>query len=256
MLQSQVIEESDPYPTIIDATTNYEKERTSRNKQRITIVGRRYYTQVSAKSTMPSVISVAKNGYFGKVCESADLQVKEKNRVSHQNFTKDGNEYPSTMVTIKINGQRHTMKVDSGAEVNIISASTYKEFRSKPVLQPSESNLKSYGLLLLPLMGQFAATIATNRKQIETIMYVTKNHNTRSLTSRYTACDLSILHINVNNQQVPINLHNIDVRGQYRKLIWGLVEASVANLTRLKQAWVSLEVWQKGSVLNLPQREC
>ena len=28
---------------------------------------------------------------------------------------------------------------------------------------------------------------------------------------KYTAFDLSILHINVNNQQVPINLHNIDV---------------------------------------------
>ena len=29
--------------------------------------------------------------------------------------------------------------------------------------------------------------------------------------SKCTAFDLSILHINVSNQQVPINLHNIDV---------------------------------------------
>ena len=47
----------------------------------------------------------SKKGHLGKVCASVDLQVKETNRVSHQNFTKDQSEYPSTMVTIKINGQ-------------------------------------------------------------------------------------------------------------------------------------------------------
>ena len=60
-------------------------------------------------------------------------------------------------------------------------------------------------------MGQFTATISTNRKQIETIKYVTKIHNTQSLMRKYTAFDLSILHLNVNSQQVHINLHNINV---------------------------------------------
>ena len=87
-------------------------------------------------------------GHFGKVCESVDPQVKETkretNRVSQQNFTKDQNKYPSTMVTIKINRQQQTMKVDSGTEPNIISARTHQELRSKPVLQPSEAKLKPY----------------------------------------------------------------------------------------------------------------
>ena len=43
-----------------------------------------------------------KKEHFGKVCECIDLQVKERNRASHQSFTKDRNEYP-TMATIKIN---------------------------------------------------------------------------------------------------------------------------------------------------------
>ena len=103
------------------------------------------------------------------------------------------------------------MKVDSSAEANIISARTYQELCSKPVLQPSEAELKPYSSLLLSLIRQFAATISTNGKQIETILYATKNHNTQSLVSKYTAFDLSILHINFSNQQVPINVHNIDV---------------------------------------------
>ena len=60
-------------------------------------------------------------------------------------------------------------------------------------------------------MGQFTATTSANRNQRETIIYVTKNHSTQSVMKKYTAFDLSILHINVNNQQVPMNLHNIDV---------------------------------------------
>ena len=99
------------------------------------------------------------------------------------------------------------MKIDSGVEANIISARTYLELLFKPVLQPSEAKLKPYGSLLLLLIGQLTAT---NEKQIKTIIYVTKNHNTKSLMSKYTEFDLSILSINVNNQQGPINLHNID----------------------------------------------
>ena len=114
-------------------------------------------------------------------------------------------------LTIKINGQQHTMKVDSGAEANIISEKTYQELRFKQVLQPSEAKFKSHSSPLLPLVGQFTATISTNRNQIKTIKYVTKNCKTQSLGSRYIAFDLSILHINANNKQVPIILHNIDV---------------------------------------------
>ena len=104
------------------------------------------------------------------------------------------------MVTIKINGQQHTVKVDLGAEANIISENTYQELPFKQVLQPSEAKLKPHSSPLLPLMGQFTATISTNRKQIKTIIYVTKNYKTESLVSRYTTFDLSILDINVNNQ--------------------------------------------------------
>ena len=77
---------------------------------------------------MPSVAKknlCSKKENFGKICEFVDPQVNETNRVSHKNFTKDWNEYPSTTVNIKINGQQHTMKVGSGAEANIISAKTY-----------------------------------------------------------------------------------------------------------------------------------
>ena len=63
-------------------------------------------------------------------------------------------------------------------------------------------------------MGQFTATISANGKHSETIIYATKK-SLKSLMCKYTAFDLSTLHINVKNQQVLINLHNIDVSEDY-----------------------------------------
>ena len=137
----------------------------------------------------------SKKGHFEKVCESINVQVKETNRVSHQNFRKDWNEYP--MVTKVPNGkhygdQEDQLSMTPWKEASIIFASTYLEHL---VLKPSETKLKIYSLLLLPLIGQLAVTISTNEKQIKTIIHVSKNHGTQLLISKYTKFDLSILPI-------------------------------------------------------------
>ena len=151
-----------------------------------------------------------KKGHFGKVCESTEHPVKETNRVEHQNGNaRSQKDYPSTMVPIEINHQTHTMKVDSGSDANFISAYTYQELHPQPTLQPSIAKLKPYGSPPIPLLGQFTANITANGKDIETTIYVTKNPNAQSLTGKYTAFDLEILHINVNHQKVMLNVHNI-----------------------------------------------
>ena len=115
------------------------------------------------------------------------------------------------MVTIRINRQKHTIKVDWGAEANIILAKSYQELYSKPSCNQVKQKLKPYASPLFPLMGQFTVNISVNEKQITTIIFVTKNHNKHSLMNKYTAFDLSILQIIIINQKVTINLQNIDV---------------------------------------------
>ena len=109
------------------------KKQTNKQKKTIEICwycGEKVPHASSCKSRDAICNVCSKKRHFGKFCKSVDLQVKKTNRVSHGNFTKDWNEYLSTMVNIKINGQQHTMKVDSGAEANIISAKTYQELCS------------------------------------------------------------------------------------------------------------------------------
>ena len=102
-----------PYPTIGNSTTIHEEKRTLRNKQGkqskfVGIVGRKYHLQVAGNPAMPSLIIVAKKDILETLSSLLIHRWKK-----HDNITKHWNEYPSTMVTIEINGQQHTKKVDS-----------------------------------------------------------------------------------------------------------------------------------------------
>jgi len=72
--------------------------------------------------------------------------------------------------------------------------------------------LKPYGSPPLPVSGQFTATIAANGKTINTTVYVTSGKIKHNLLSRYSAFDLSILHINVNDEPLPMNIHAVNTK--------------------------------------------
>lgn len=128
-------------------TTQPPSTRSKRSKQgkrskSVRFLGRKYHAQVAAKPAMSSVIFAAKKDILEKFVSPLTPR-RKKYPVAHENFTKDQNEYPSTMVTIRINRQKHTIKVDWGAEANIILAKTYQELYSKPVLQPSKAKTQT-----------------------------------------------------------------------------------------------------------------
>lgn len=90
-----------PYPTIENSTTIHEEERTLWNKQgRKTIkicsyCGEKVPHTGHCKSCNAIYNLCSKKGHFGNVFESIDPPVKETNRVSHENITKDRNECPN-----------------------------------------------------------------------------------------------------------------------------------------------------------------
>ena len=174
-----------------------------------------------------------KRGHFERVCESKAKQGGANNKdidnisssshlVNEQGSTlivldkvkSEGEQskqeqYPSTEVQIKLNGQPLIVKVDSGAEANIISEATYRRFSTPPTLKSSTAQLKPYGSPPLPLLGQFDGTFQANDRTTKTTIYVTKGKDTHSLMSKYSAFDLGILHITVNNVTLPLNVHTI-----------------------------------------------
>ena len=99
----------------VDNTTTIDQEERKQTRKTIkicTFCGEKVpRTGTTAKPAMSSVIFVAKKDILEKFVSPLTPR-RKKYPVAHENFTKDQNEYPSTMVTIRINRQKHTIKVD------------------------------------------------------------------------------------------------------------------------------------------------
>ena len=52
-----------------------------------------------------------------------------------------------------INGTQITMKLDTGAQANILPERDYNRMKNKPTLQPSEVKLKGYTGTEIPVLG-------------------------------------------------------------------------------------------------------
>lgn len=85
------------------------------------------------------------------------------------------------------------MKIDSGADLNVVSPDTYHGLRPKPELLKSKATIKPYRSPRIPVMGKFNAKITANGKVTDTTIYVMKDRHVQSLMGRYTAFDLDIL---------------------------------------------------------------
>ena len=107
------------------------------------------------------------------------------------------NEY-NTKVTIRVQDQRLKVQVDSGAEVNIIDHNTYRNLSRKPQLHSTNAKLKPYGSKPIPVKGYFRATVRANGRQVNTTFYVTAETSAALIIGKYTAFDLDILKISVN----------------------------------------------------------
>ena len=102
------------------------------------------------------------------------------------------------------------MKIDSGAEAKIITEDTFNILRPKPTLSNTNITLTPYASAPLDVLGEFTANIKAYSRQINTNLYVVRGPAKHNLLSRYTGFDLEILRINVNNEPIPINIHNLD----------------------------------------------
>ena len=101
-------------------------------------------------------------------------------------------------MTIRVQDQRLKVQVDSGAEVNIIDHTTYRNLSRKPPLRSTNAKLKPYESKPIPVKGCFRATVRANGRQVNTTFYVTAETSAAPIIGKYTAFDLDILKISVN----------------------------------------------------------
>ena len=104
----------------------------------------------------------------------------------------------NTLVTIRIQDQRLKVQVDSGAEVNVMDYATYQAIHKRPPLRNTSAKLKPYGSKPLPVKGCFKTTVRANGQEVKTTFYVTQQSASTPIIGKYTAFDLDILKINVN----------------------------------------------------------
>ena len=89
------------------------------------------------------------------------------------------------------------MQVDSGAHANVINENTYNNLVPKPHLWQMSSKLKPYNSKPIHVKGYFMVNFQASGKKSKSRVYVTNGKKCNNLLGKYTAFDLSILHISV-----------------------------------------------------------
>jgi hypothetical protein len=94
-------------------------------------------------------------------------------------------------VIVQVESKPISFKIDTGADVCVISRSEYESFVPKPALQKSEAQLRSPGGML-QCMGEFSATFAYKENATVMKIYVIKTA-TENLQSKDAAVKLGLV---------------------------------------------------------------
>ena len=95
-------------------------------------------------------------------------------------------------VMLHVNKKPIKFKIDTGADISVMSVSTYEALPQRRKLKPSNAVLSSPGGML-KCRGQFTAEISLKNKPYFIDMYVTEGVCVNNLPSRHTACQMGLV---------------------------------------------------------------
>ena len=98
----------------------------------------------------------------------------------------------SWSVVLHINRKPVQFKIDTGADISVISVSTYQSLTPRPKLKPSNAMLSSPGGTL-NCKGQFTADISLKDKRYFVDIYVIEGSCVNNLLSRHAACQMGLV---------------------------------------------------------------
>ena len=219
--------------TSVDKLTKFDRKKIERKK--CWNCGGPYPHKDTCKAKNVVCHNCKKNGHFARFCRGAGAnRGREVNLVQKESTDSDNeyvfdmdklsvdmidkieeSKYPSTFVTVRVNGQKMLFQVDSGAEGNVISEVVFEQLIEKPKLKQSSAMLRPFNSKPLRVVGEFEANITANGRETRTKIFVVNGIGIKSLMSRYTAFDLSILSISVD--QLVRDMQDFHEEGQRTK---------------------------------------
>ena len=142
-----------------------------------------------------------KLGHFAVVCHSA-MGVKEvvRDNMNHSHDTfflgavhSEKDDDKAWYVKVKVGGKIVNFKIDMGADVMVMSETTYRSLPTKPNLQQSKAALVSPGGKL-DCRGQFVTNVEHKDESYTLTVYVVGGNQTNDLLSRSAASSMGLIH--------------------------------------------------------------
>lgn len=94
--------------------------------------------------------------------------------------------------TIKVNNSYENFKLDTGSQVNIISASKYESLKSKPALRKNNTNLTAYNGTPIPTLGKCLVNLKKNGQVYREEVIVAK-HDCNSILGLSTCVKMNLI---------------------------------------------------------------
>ena len=137
-----------------------------------------------------------KISHFAAVCHSVSEVMSDMGRNTEQFFlgalsSRDKYEEPWS-VALHINRKPVQFKIDTGADISVISALSYQALPERLKLKPSNAVLSSPGGVL-SCKGQFTADISLKNKLYRVEIYVVEGPCVNNLLSRQAACQMGLV---------------------------------------------------------------
>ena len=151
-----------------------------------------------------------KKGHFGIVCRSKEKKVQEVTEEEPAFLgaihSKNSGNWD---IDILVDGELVSFKVDTGADVNIISGDIYRDKFKDRVLLPANKSLRGVDRKPLPVLGYFKSTLVCEGKRVSADVYIIEGAT--PLLSRNCSVDLNIIKF----------IHSVE---QYKDVFTGLGE--------------------------------
>lgn len=166
-----------------------------------------------------------KLNHFSTVCRSQPAAKSHVHAVNHdentEQYSSSEDEYAFILnhhsnavakqprVTVAINDNMVSTLIDTGASVNVMSATTFRSLNNKPKLQNVETKIYAYGSNTpIPVVGKTSMTVVYKATQIHSEFYITDGTGD-TLLSFPTASSLNIVKVTYNVATGPTSTDNI-----------------------------------------------
>ena len=162
------------------------------------------------------------------------------------------------VIPMLVNNTKIDVKIDTGAQCNVIPAEVYKCIKPnkgiKPNLIPCNTKLKSYSGNSIPILGRCTMPVQRNNKSVECDFFVVDLKNARALLGLESCQELNILKVNSVEEGKLVESNDLIV--EYKDIFNGLgkVEGKF-NIKTLPNASPVIHATRKISLSILPKLE-